>query len=126
MTPSGERLPSTWPPNRQGRDPTLGRVRAHDLEPVWNRHREAGHRLIELVRHVEVDVLSASRGEERRVCANVSGSRSDEDERGDDYRGERRARQASPLQAEMASDDHPLHLVRALADLQDLLVAVQP
>src|SRR5262245_18290923 len=29
------------------------------------------------------------------------------------------------LQAEMASDDHPLHLIRALTDLEDLLVAVQ-
>src|SRR5262245_14368139 len=29
------------------------------------------------------------------------------------------------LQAEMASDDHPLHLIRALADLENLLIAVQ-
>src|SRR4249919_91519 len=40
------------------------------------------------------------------------------------------ARPGSPsasaaLQTEMASDDHPLHLIRALADLEDLLVAVE-
>ena len=29
-------------------------------------------------------------------------------------------------QAEVAGDHHPLHLVRALADLEDLLVAVEP
>src|SRR6188508_55572 len=33
---------------------------------------------------------------------------------------------ATPLQAEMASDDHPLHLIRALADLENLLIAVEP
>src|SRR5262245_39241195 len=32
---------------------------------------------------------------------------------------------ARPLQTEMASDDHPLHLIRTLADLEDLLVAVE-
>src|SRR5262249_42780480 len=31
-----------------------------------------------------------------------------------------------PLEAEVAGDDHALHLVRALADLEDLLVAVEP
>src|SRR5579862_9825099 len=33
---------------------------------------------------------------------------------------------AVSLQAEMPRDDHPLHLVRTLADLEDLLVAVEP
>src|SRR5262249_32400528 len=32
---------------------------------------------------------------------------------------------ARALQTEMASDDHPLHLIRALSDLEDLLVAVE-
>src|SRR5262249_21526007 len=32
---------------------------------------------------------------------------------------------ASPLQTEMASDDHALHFIRALSDLEDLLVAVE-
>src|SRR5262245_22566352 len=34
-------------------------------------------------------------------------------------------RRTSVLQTEMASDDHPLHLIRSLSDLEDLLVAVK-
>ena len=32
---------------------------------------------------------------------------------------------SSALKTEMASDDHPLHLICALADLEDLLVAIE-
>ena len=40
--------------------------------------------------------------------------------------GTKASRRCDALDAEMPRDDHPLHFVRALADLQDLLVPVEP
>jgi hypothetical protein len=39
--------------------------------------------------------------------------------------GDANARNAIPLQTQMAGDDHALYLIRALSDLEDLLVAVE-
>ena len=38
----------------------------------------------------------------------------------------RLAAERPSLEPEVAGDDHPLHLVRALTDLEDFLVAVEP
>ena len=49
-----------------------------------------------------------------------------EEERRDSREDNREHGGIVPLEAELADDDHALHLVRALADLEDLLVAVEP